>query len=62
MGHVLKFIAYVGIPAMMCRWRSGDNLVELVSFFHLFVGSGDTTQVARPAKQALFPDEPSHLP
>lgn len=45
--HVKNYCVCVSIPAIMCRRKSGDHLVELVFFFQLFLGSGDRTQVAR---------------
>lgn len=48
------------VCAMAHMWRSEDNYVESILSFGPYVGSGDQTQFARFAEQALVPTEPSH--
>lgn len=42
--------AHAHMHVVVYMWRSKDNYVELVLFFHLAVGSDDQSQVARPGE------------
>lgn len=43
-------------------WKSKNNFVESVSFFHLHLGSRNQTRVTMFVQQAPLPYEPSHQP
>lgn len=45
--QVNVFCVFVCVHVHMLTWRSKDSYVELVFFFHLYVGSDGQTQVAR---------------
>lgn len=42
----------------VCVWRSEENLVELLLFFHLYVGSWDRTQVVGFGSRHLYLPSP----
>lgn len=48
--------------ATACRQRSEEDLVESVLPIHLFVSSGDPTEVTRPVQQVPLPTDPSCQP
>jgi hypothetical protein len=44
-----------GIYAHSHIWKSKNNFVKLDLSFHLFMGSGDQTQVSRLRNKTLYP-------
>lgn len=51
----IYFCSIVGTSAMTCLWKPKDNFVEVVSSFHLYLGSGDRTRVTWLARQSPSP-------
>lgn len=43
---------------MAYAWKSEDNMVEWVLPFHLYVDSGDWTQVSSRVQQVILPAKP----
>ena len=51
----VKHDMYVGTCATALVWRSEDNVVGLVLFFHLYKASWNQTQVTSFAQQVSLP-------